>query len=117
MKVIKLIRDTWLILLGGCAAVFLTLLLFGGTYILASHMLEDVFAAGSKASVTSSVACSGDCHDPIPQSEFGQLVAYLVRSGMKPSDVTAVIGNNPNGKTRGQVADELRAWVKNRPKR
>lgn len=51
-----------------------------------------------------------------PADEFGQIRALLARAGVKQADITAVIGNGTNGRTRAQIADELRAWLKDRPK-
>ncbi len=49
-------------------------------------------------------------------AEFEQLVDFLAENGMTATAARAVIGNSPNGRTRGEIADELRAWLKERPK-
>jgi len=55
-------------------------------------------------------------------AEFGQLVAWLtslVPPGPKRAawmqDIAAVLGNSPAGRTRAQVAVDLRELLKNRP--
>jgi hypothetical protein len=55
-------------------------------------------------------------HEVYSNSEFGQLVAYMAKNGMTAQAARQVIGNNPNGRTRMEIADELRIWLKNRPK-
>ena len=49
-------------------------------------------------------------------AEFGLLINYLAQNGMTANAARAVIGNDPNGRTRQQIADELRTWLKDRPK-
>lgn len=56
-------------------------------------------------------------------AEFGQLVAWLRthRPAGTPANelnqrITQVIGGNPNGRTRQQIADELRDFVRTLPK-
>ena len=51
-----------------------------------------------------------------PVNEFGKIRSLLAQAGVKQADITAVIGNGSNGRTRAQIADELRAWLKTRPK-
>ena len=49
-----------------------------------------------------------------PQAEFGQLVSYLASNGFPIPEITGIIGSKPNGRTRAQIAAELRAWLKDR---
>jgi len=49
-------------------------------------------------------------------AEFGKLIAFMARNGMTAAAARAVIGNNPNGRTRQQITNELIAWLKTRPK-
>lgn len=49
-------------------------------------------------------------------AEFGLLVAYLGRNGLAASAARAVIGNNPARRTRAEIADILREWLRTRPK-
>lgn len=49
-------------------------------------------------------------------SEFGQLRSYLARLGVKQADITTVIGTGAQGRTRLQIAAELRGWLAARPK-
>ena len=49
-------------------------------------------------------------------AEFGQLRAYLAQNKVKQATITEVIGTGANGRTRAQIADTLRAWLKDRPK-
>ena len=49
-------------------------------------------------------------------NEFGQLISFLAQNGMTVQAAQAVIGTNPNGRTRQQIADELREWLRTRPK-
>jgi hypothetical protein len=54
--------------------------------------------------------------DPISATNFGLLVAYLGQHGVAASAARAVIGRNPDGRTRAQIADILREWLRTRPK-
>ena len=47
-------------------------------------------------------------------AEFGQLRAYLAKNKVKQKDIKEAIGDDVNGRTRGEIADLLRAWLKNR---
>lgn len=53
-------------------------------------------------------------HEVPSQAEFGQMVAYLASNGFPIPEITGIIGGQPNGRTRAQIADELRAWLKDR---
>ena len=55
-------------------------------------------------------------HEEIPQADFGQLIAYLGQKGVAQNVAQQVLGNNPAGRTRQEIADTLRAWLKDRPK-
>lgn len=51
-----------------------------------------------------------------PASEFGRLRSYLARQGVSQAQIREVIGNGAQGRTRAQIADELREWLRTRPK-
>lgn len=54
--------------------------------------------------------------DPMTESEFSALVAFLLASGAKNKDLRAALGGQAQGRPRSQVSAELRAWLKKRPK-
>ncbi len=45
-------------------------------------------------------------------NEFGQLVAYMAQNGMTLKAAEDVIGNSPAGRTRQQITEELRTWLR-----
>jgi hypothetical protein len=45
------------------------------------------------------------------QAEFGLLRAYLAQNQMSQSQIDEAIGIVPNGRTRAEIANELRAWL------
>lgn len=49
-------------------------------------------------------------------SEFGQLRAFLAQNGVSQAQITEVIGVGAQGRTRAEIAAELRAWFKELPK-
>lgn len=49
-------------------------------------------------------------------AEYGQTIAYMVRNGMTGAEARAMIGDTPNGRSRKQITDELRAGFKESPK-
>ena len=53
---------------------------------------------------------------PPDESEFGRLRAYLAQAGVSQAEIKDVIGDAPAGKTRAEIAELLRAWLKTRPK-
>ena len=57
-------------------------------------------------------------HDSVPSpSEFGELIAYMSSQwGITAQAAQDIIGTSPNGRTRQEIADDLRAWLKDRPK-
>lgn len=44
-------------------------------------------------------------------AEFGLLRAYLAQNQMSQAQIKAAIGQRPNGRTRAEIAAELRAWL------
>jgi len=55
--------------------------------------------------------------DEIPSpAEFGLLRAYLATQGVSQLDINDAIGVGAQGRTRAEITDELRAWLKTRPK-
>jgi len=51
-----------------------------------------------------------------PQSEFGQLRAYLAQNGVSQEQIRAVIGTGARGRSRNEIAQILRDWFKTLPK-
>lgn len=56
----------------------------------------------------------GPKNEPPPQREWGQLRAFLARKGMSQAQITAAIGDNINGRSRGEIATTLNAWLQGR---
>lgn len=46
-------------------------------------------------------------------ADFGLLVAWFATRGV---NISAVIGTNPAGRTRAEIAAELREWARTLPK-
>ena len=53
-------------------------------------------------------------HEAPKQADFGRMVAFLAQAGFAGQELARVIGNTPKGRTRGEIADELRVWLKDR---
>jgi len=51
-----------------------------------------------------------------PANEWGNLGSYLAKQGVKQSDIEAAVGGSISGRKRGEICDQLRAWLKDRPK-
>ena len=51
-----------------------------------------------------------------PANEWGQLRSYLAQQGVKQADITAAVGGSAAGRKRGEICDQLRAWLRDRPK-
>jgi hypothetical protein len=49
-------------------------------------------------------------------NDFGKLRSFLAQNGITQEQIREAVGNNPNGRTRGEIADQLRAWLATRPK-
>lgn len=49
-------------------------------------------------------------------AEFGLIRAYLARAGVSQAQVEAVIGKTVNKRTRAQLADLLKLWLRELPK-
>jgi len=49
-------------------------------------------------------------------AEFGRLIAFMAQNGMTAQAARDVIGNDPAGRTRQEISDELKLWFKTRPK-
>lgn len=54
--------------------------------------------------------------DPMRNAEFGSLVSYLARNGVANQVARSVLGNSPAGRTRKEMTDALREWLRERPK-
>ena len=48
-------------------------------------------------------------------AEFGSLRAYLTQVGVSQEEITAVIGNGAQGRSRAEIVEELRVWLKALP--
>lgn len=46
-------------------------------------------------------------------AEFGLLRAYLAQQKMSQAQITEAIGIGAQGRTRAEIADELREWLRN----
>lgn len=44
-------------------------------------------------------------------AEFGLIRAYLAQAGVSQAEITAVIGANVSGRTRAEIAADLRTWI------
>ena len=55
-------------------------------------------------------------NEAMSAQEFGQLIAFLGQNGVAQQAAQDVLGNNPAGRTRKEITDTLRAWLKDRPK-
>jgi hypothetical protein len=49
-------------------------------------------------------------------AQFGRLRAFLAKPniGMSQAEITAAIGLVPAGRTRGEIAEQLEEWIRNR---
>lgn len=51
-------------------------------------------------------------HEKPSAAEFGQLVAFLVRNGVTVADVHKRIGTGVGNRTRAEILQALRDWLK-----
>lgn len=51
-----------------------------------------------------------------PANEFGQLRSYLAQNGVSQAQITAVIGTGAQGRSRAEITQLLREWMKTLPK-
>ncbi len=51
-----------------------------------------------------------------PTAEFGQIRAYLAIQGVSQGEITTVIGTGAQGRSRAEIAELLRLWMRNLPK-
>ena len=59
----------------------------------------------------------GKERDAIPSNgDFGQIRSFLARNKVSQAQITAVIGTGAQGRSRGEIAEQLRAWMKTLPK-
>jgi hypothetical protein len=56
-------------------------------------------------------------NDKIPAAEFLALREYLLARGVAPGEVGQAIGAAAGDRSRREVADKLRVWLKGRPRR
>lgn len=45
-------------------------------------------------------------------SEFGQMIAFLAKHGINPADVRKRLGSSPNNRTRAEITQALKEWLK-----
>ncbi len=51
--------------------------------------------------------------DGVPNAnEFGQLRAYLAQNGMSQAQINRAVGTAPAGRTRLEITNELRGWLR-----
>lgn len=53
-------------------------------------------------------------NDKMTASEFGKLRACLAKLHVSQAQITQAIGGNVGGRTRAEIAAELRAWLQAR---
>jgi hypothetical protein len=53
---------------------------------------------------------------PVDAAAFGLLRAYLALQGVSQAQIREAIGGNPAGRTRAEIVEQLRLWLKDRPK-
>ena len=53
-------------------------------------------------------------HEPPPAAEWGQLRAWLAQNGFTQAQIREAIGQQPNGRTRAEIAAALIAWLTGR---
>lgn len=54
--------------------------------------------------------------EEMSEADFGLLVSYLAQNGVAANVAQEVLGTDPAGRTRQEIADELREWLRTRPK-
>ena len=52
-----------------------------------------------------------------PANEFGQMRAYLAQQGFTQAWIDSTVGATPDGRTRSEIATELRAGLKVLPQK
>lgn len=45
-------------------------------------------------------------------SEYGQMVSFLAKHGVNPSDIRKKIGTSPNNRSRSKIIQELKNWLR-----
>lgn len=56
-----------------------------------------------------------DNRNSIPTNAwFGRLVSTLAKMGLASQVARQILGDNPNGRTRLEIANQLRNWLANR---
>jgi len=56
-------------------------------------------------------------HGKPTASEFGQWRSYLARYGVTSTEINRALGAAVKGRTRDEIVQKLRQWLKKRPKR
>lgn len=54
--------------------------------------------------------------EEVTNGEHGLLRAKLAQLGFTPANLNAAVGQQPQGRTRAQLAADLAGWLKTRPK-
>jgi hypothetical protein len=54
-------------------------------------------------------------NEQMPANEWGKLRSFL-GDEMDQEDINIAIGTGANGRTRSEIADQLREWLRTRPK-
>lgn len=59
---------------------------------------------------------TGKAKTAIPNAaDFGQLRAGLARAGVSQAQINAAVGTAANGRTRAQICEQLREWMRSLP--
>jgi hypothetical protein len=53
--------------------------------------------------------------DKITANDFGLLRAYLAKNKVSQAEINKAIGTAAAGRTRGEIAQALRIWLRARP--
>lgn len=51
----------------------------------------------------------------ISANDFGKIRSFLAQNKVSQASIRGVIGTGTNGRTRAQIADILREWLRNAP--
>ena len=50
--------------------------------------------------------------DQLPARELLQLRDYLLRQGVTVGEIVSAVGTSPAGRTRAQIAEAVRSWLR-----
>ena len=49
-------------------------------------------------------------------NDFGKIRSLLAQNGVSQAEITVAIGSFTNNRTREEISNELKKWLKTRPK-